>query len=45
MVYFNDYKSDALFARPEGTLLQSEATKRNDPFASILANIFAKHQR
>ena len=25
--------SDALFARPEGMLLQSEATKRDDPFA------------
>ena len=46
MVYFNDYKSDALFARPEGTLLQSEATKRNDPFASLsLSNILHKLKR
>ena len=30
------FKNDAKRARPEGALLPSEATKRNDPFASFL---------
>ena len=37
--------SDAKRARPEGTLLPSEATKRNDPFASLCAaDLFAERE-
>ena len=32
---FNNASIAAKRARPEGTLLPSEATKRNDPFASL----------